>query len=186
MAFKSLSRLMDHFAVVGPQRAFFQNPRSVLRDFVKPDMIALDIGCGTGFFSLPMAKMVGSNGKVICVDLKADAIKDLESKSKKARLTKIIEARVCSDSSLGIDDLNGKIDFALAFYVLHHASGVAELMIQIHDVLKPDGAFLIVEPKHHVSVKQRNSIESLAQKAGFVRAGNPKIIRSWAVLFKKN
>jgi ubiquinone/menaquinone biosynthesis C-methylase UbiE len=47
-------------------------------------MNVLDVGCGMGFFSLPIARLVGETGRVVCVDLQARMIKCLLRRAKKA------------------------------------------------------------------------------------------------------
>jgi SAM-dependent methyltransferase len=148
-------------------------------------MTVLDIGCGQGFFSFGMAEMVGPDGKAVCVDLKTDAIENLKARATKAGLSGRIDARVCKDYSLEIDEMTGQIDFSLAFYVLHHAADIQGLIAQVHGALKPGGRFLVVEPGHHASSEYCRSVESKAQQAGFSIAGHPKLIRNWAILLIK-
>ena len=50
-------------------RKWFQNPGKILAPFIKEGMKVLDVGCGPGFFSIKIAKMVGKRGKVFSVDL---------------------------------------------------------------------------------------------------------------------
>jgi ubiquinone/menaquinone biosynthesis C-methylase UbiE len=183
---RKIPRWIDHFVVVGPLRPFFQNPRKVLRDYIDPGMTVLDIGCGQGFFSLEMARMVGSGGRAVCVDLKTEAIEHLKAKAKKAGLSDRVDTHICNDHNLGIDDLSDQIDFALAFYVLHHAADIRGLMAQVQGALKPGGRFLIVEPSHHASAEYCGTVKSAAQQAGFSISGNPKLIRNWTILLIKN
>lgn len=186
MAVTFFSRWIDHIVGAGPLRSLFQNPRKILRDHIESGMTVLDIGCGKGFFSLEMARMVESIGKVVCVDLQAGAIADLEVQAAKAGLLRRIDTRVCSDHSLEIDDMAGQIDFALAFYVVHHAADVVGLMNEVYRALKPGGRFLIVEPRHHASVDYCEATKTKAQKAGFNFVDNPKLMRDWAAVFVKD
>jgi 2-polyprenyl-3-methyl-5-hydroxy-6-metoxy-1,4-benzoquinol methylase len=128
-------------------------------------MTVLDIGCGSGFFSLGMARMAGSNGKVVSVDLRSERIRDLEMHASKAGLSGRIDARVCSDHNLGIGDFARQVDFALAFYVVHHAADAAGLMAGVHSALKQGGKFMIVEPGHHASAAECESVEAIARQA---------------------
>ena len=50
-------------------RRWVQNPQKILEPYVEEGMVVLDIGCGPGFFSIDMAKMVGRSGRVIAADL---------------------------------------------------------------------------------------------------------------------
>jgi ubiquinone/menaquinone biosynthesis C-methylase UbiE len=58
------------YILANPLRRLLQKPEEILRPYIKKGMNVLDIGCGMGFFSLPIARMVGDTGKVVCVDFK--------------------------------------------------------------------------------------------------------------------
>jgi 2-polyprenyl-3-methyl-5-hydroxy-6-metoxy-1,4-benzoquinol methylase len=149
-------------------------------------MTVLDIGFGSGYFSLGMARMVGPDGLVVCVETEYDKIESLKLKAADSGLAERIDPRICSDSSLAVDDLSGQIDFSLAFFVVHHATDVATLMAGTQKALKLGGKFLIVEPSHHASASYCEAVESAAGQAGLSVVGHPKFIRTWAVLLIKN
>jgi len=185
MVSRTISYWLDY--VVGKfLRRLFQNPKRILRYYVKPGMTVLDVGAGKGYFSLGMAKMVGSNGRILAVDLKAQEIESLKKRAAHARVSERIDARVCGERNLAIDELAGQVDFALAYYVVHHAPDVDALMAEVHKALRPGGRFLIAEPSHHASTEYCAATEAAAEKAGFVLADHPKLTRDWAVLFLKN
>jgi ubiquinone/menaquinone biosynthesis C-methylase UbiE len=50
-------------------RRLLQDPDKIVKPYVKEGMVVLDVGCGMGFFSLTLARLVGKTGKVVCVDL---------------------------------------------------------------------------------------------------------------------
>ena len=107
------------YFLLNPIRSILQNPDKILRNYVEKDMHVLDIGCGMGFFSIPMAKLLGENGHVLAVDLQDKMIKSLNHRALKAGLSNKIKTKICSSQSLEIDDFIEKIDFALAFAVVH-------------------------------------------------------------------
>ena len=166
-------------------RNFFHNPRKILANFIKPGMTVLDIGFGNGYFSLGMARMVGPDGRVVCVETESGKVESMKLQAANSGFAKRIDPRICSDSSLEIDDLTAQIDFSLAFFVVHHAADVPALMAGTHKALKPGGKFLIVEPSHHASAYYCESVEIAAQQAGLSVIGHPKIIRTWAVLLTR-
>ncbi|HUU46175.1 MAG TPA: class I SAM-dependent methyltransferase [Acidobacteriota bacterium] len=178
------TRWLDHITYIFLRR-IYQSPQRILGGYLSPGMTVLDVGCGTGYFSLPMARMVGAKGRVVSVDLEAEEIRELNDRAAKAGLSERIDTRVCSDDSLGIDELASQIDFALAFYVAHHAADPHRLMTEIFNGLRPKGRFLLAEPKHHASAEVCSLVENTARQAGFTLGGRPKIARAWAVLFIK-
>jgi protein-L-isoaspartate O-methyltransferase len=57
------------YLLVSPLRRFFQDPGEVLGPHVREGMTVLEIGPGMGYFSLPLARLVGKEGRVLCVDV---------------------------------------------------------------------------------------------------------------------
>ena len=168
-----------------PIRYLFETPARLLRDYVKDGMTVLDVGCGSGYYSLGIAKSVGPKGRVIAVDTETDAVTSLKKRAEKAGLSERVETRVCSEQDLGILDLNSQVDFALAVYVVHHARDTSSLMRDVHSALRPGARFLIVEPRHHASAAERESTEAAARAAGFALVDHPRLRRDWAVSFLK-
>jgi ubiquinone/menaquinone biosynthesis C-methylase UbiE len=148
-------------------------------------MIVLDVGCGMGFFSLDMARMVGAQGKVVCVDLQHQMIRSLSRRASKAGLLDRIDPRVCSEDSLGIEDYGERIDFALTFAVVHEVPDIPKLLGQIHYALKPEGMLLVAEPGGHVSKKRFREEELAAERVGFKSLERPEIWRSRAVVLER-
>ena len=173
------------YLLISPLRTLFQNPEKILKPYITSGMKVLDLGCGMGFFSLPIARMIGAKGQVICVDIQEKMIRTLTKRAKKAGLTERIVTRICNQISLGLDDLIEEIDFALAFAVVHEVPQAPQFFDQIFRTLKPAGRLLIAEPKGHVSEKDFNITISLTQQNGFKIIDNPSIPRNRAILLKK-
>ena len=173
------------YILVSPLRRLSQNPRKILTPYIKPGMVALDVGCAMGFFSLDMAEMVGPEGKVVCVDLQPKMIKALVRRATKAGLNDRIDHRVCDKNGLGLEDLGGTVDFALAFALVHELPDAEVFFQQIHAALRPGGTCLVAEPKGHVSEKQFDETLVTAEKTGFELGERPKIGRSHAALLKR-
>ncbi len=138
-----------------------------------------------GFFTLPMARMIGSNGKIFAVDVQEKMLKSLDRRARKAGLTDQIETRLCANNSLGIDDLIGKIDFALAFAVLHEIPDIKSALSQIASSLKTGGTLLISEPKSHVSPDEFRTTIAHAKDCGLTEKSTPLISRSHSILMTK-
>ncbi|MDY6973793.1 MAG: methyltransferase domain-containing protein [Thermodesulfobacteriota bacterium] len=173
------------YLLVCPVRKWFQNPEKILGPYVEVGMKALDIGCAMGFFSLPLARMVGSSGKVICVDVQEKMILSLEKRVRKSRLADRIETRVCTENSLNLDDITEEIDFALACAVVHEVPDVYGFFSDTYKTISPTGRLLLFEPGGHVSEKDFTATISAARQNDFQIVEKPKIGRSHAVLLAK-
>jgi ubiquinone/menaquinone biosynthesis C-methylase UbiE len=139
-----------------------------------------------GYFSLPLARLVGSKGKVVCVDLQEKMLKTLIKRARKAGLADRIETRVCPEDSLCLDNLKETIDFALAFAVVHEVPDAEAFFSETFQCIKPGGSLLLAEPKGHVTKPKFEETISLAEGKGFGQSGRPKIRSSHAVLLQKH
>ena len=171
------------YFLASPLRRWGQDPGKILGPYINEGMKVMDVGCGMGFFSLPMAGMVGSTGQVVCIDLQEKMIKSLEKRAAKAGLSARIETRVCSPNSLGIDDITGEIDFALVYAVVHEVPDSEALFSQVHQAMKPGSKLLLGEPKGHVSADDFEQTMAIARRCGFEVVDHPEIKRTRAVVF---
>jgi ubiquinone/menaquinone biosynthesis C-methylase UbiE len=156
-----------------------------MKPHIREGMNVLDVGCGMGFFSLPIARLVGETGTVVCVDLQERMIKGLVRRSKKAGLLDRIDARVSQKNSLMLNDIAGKIDFVLAFAVVHEVPDKERLLSEIRNTMKEGGKLLIAEPKMHVPKTDFDKTISIARSVGFEVINNLAIRRSYAMLLGK-
>jgi len=147
-------------------------------------MIVLDIGSAMGFFSLPAAELVGARGRVICVDLQEKMLASLRRRATRAGLQHRIETRACRADSLGVTDLRGQIDFALAFAVVHEVPDARTLFAEAHAALKPGRTMLVAEPKGHVKGAAFAQMVSIAEACGFRSLGPVRVRWSHAVLLQ--
>jgi ubiquinone/menaquinone biosynthesis C-methylase UbiE len=173
------------YILASPVRKWFQNPKKLLSPYIEEGMTALDAGCAMGFFSLPMARMVGPNGKVICVDLQEEMIAALEKRARKAGLAERIETRLCDQNSLGLNDLKEVIDFALASAVVHEVPDASEFFSEISAAMKPGGRLLVAEPNGHVEEEDFEVTISAAEQHDFRAIDRPQARRSRVVLLEK-
>jgi len=148
-------------------------------------MTAVDVGCAMGFFSLPMAEMVGPEGRVICIDLQEKMVQKLYRRAKKKGLLNSIEARVCMFDCLNVDDLENTADFVLAAAVVHEVPDAASFFAELYGIVKDGGKLLVVEPGGHVSEEGFGATVDAAVKCGFTILENSGTRRRHRALFQK-
>jgi ubiquinone/menaquinone biosynthesis C-methylase UbiE len=173
------------YLLSNPLRKIFQSPSKIFQPYIKKDMIVLDLGSAMGFFSLPIAERVKPNGKVICVDMQEKMINVLNKKAQKAGLSHIIEGVICDQKSLKIEAYAGKVDFALAFAVLHEVPVQANFFQEINQALKADGKLLLSEPSGHVKKTDFEQSLYTAEENNFKVSKHINIHRSFSVLLEK-
>jgi 2-polyprenyl-3-methyl-5-hydroxy-6-metoxy-1,4-benzoquinol methylase len=167
-------------------RMLWQNPYKLVAPYLKTNMKVLDVGSAMGFFSLPMAQMVGPAGKVVCVDVQPKMLEVLRRRATRAGLAERIETHVSREDSPGLDGRSKSFDFALAFAVLHEVPDQARFLREIRQLLKPGAHLLLAEPAGHVTVTEFEQTVKLASEAGLAEMGRPEIRLSHAALFARS
>ena len=164
-------------------RPLLHNPEKIFSPYVKPGMRVMDVGCGAGFAVLGMAELVGATGKVIAVDVHPEMLAKVEKRMQKAGFQNRIETHLSRADALQV---SGSFDFVNAFYMAHEVPDTDHFLHEIYECLAPDGAFLIVEPKFHVSKNRFHAMLKAARKVGFAETGHPQILFSRAVVLGKS
>lgn len=173
------------YLLLNPFRRVYHAPGRIVGPYVREGMTVLDFGCAMGFFTLPLARMVGPKGKVIAVDVQAGMIDKLAKRAQKASLSNRIAARVCPPDALGLEEFNGKIDFALAFAAVHEVPDASHFFREVSTLLKPAGKLLLAEPKGHVSDSKFKATLTIAEQDGFRILQPLRIFRSYGNLLEK-
>lgn len=83
-------------------RKFVHNPKKIFGNYVKEGMVVLDIGCGPGFFSVEIARMVGESGRVIAADLQEGMLEKVKNKIQGKDIEQRIELHKCGVNKIGI------------------------------------------------------------------------------------
>lgn len=164
-------------------RKGFQNPYKILSGYLKAGDTVMDVGPGQGYFSIPMAKMVGENGRVIVIDIQKKMLDILERRAQKENVADRILFKLASDTNYGI---NSEVDFALAFWMVHEVPDKKALFQSIYDSMRHGKQFLVVEPYLHVTGKMMEETVKTAQGVGFALIDMLKIFFSRAALLRKD
>ena len=144
----------------------------------------LDLGCGFGFFTIPMARLVGPSGNVTAADLQFEMLTGVKRRAERAGV--MSQIRLHRVDSAGLH-LNDAFDFVLAFWMMHEVPDPWVMMKEICCVLNPGGRFLLVEPKWHVKEAAFRRTVGIAEKAGLLKVREARIFFSRGVLMiKKN
>lgn len=159
----------------------FQNPKKILSPYIEPDMTVLDLGCGPGFFTTEIARMLDGSGKVIAADLQNGMLEKVIQKITGSDIERLVQVHKCQEKSLNLID---KVDFILAFYTFHEMRFLDKLIDEIKLLLKPEGTIFIAEQKFHVPKSTFGDIIDKMRKKGFEITEQPKVFLSRAVVMK--
>ncbi len=166
----------------GKIRKWLQNPQKILSPYIREGMTVLDVGCGPGFFSVELAKMVGRNGKVVSADLQDGMLQKLANKIRGTELEKRIKLVKCGKDKINVSE---KIDFGLAFFMVHEIPNKEPFFKELRSILNENGQVLIVEPKlFHVSRKGFELTKKIAENVGFKIDQGPRLPFCWSAIMK--
>ena len=166
-----------------PIRKLFHNPKKILGGYVKEGMTVIDVGCGMGYFSIGMAKLVGANGKVIALDLQQRMLNAMLRRAGRAGVADRVSPRRCESGSIGILE---PADFILAFWMVHEVGDKNQFFLQLRSNLAATGKILIAEPNMHVTAQEFEKTIKIAQDSGLQYCDGPKIRFSRSALFSRN
>lgn len=158
-------RLFDNFL-----RTLLHNPERLFAPYVRPGMTVMDLGCGAGFASIGLAKLVGQKGLVISADLQPEMLDMVSERAQRSGLSDRIRIHQCQPDRIGIYE---QLDFVVAFWMVHEVPDREGLAKEIHAVLRPEGRFFVAEPKMHVSQEDFERTIREAENTGFAVLERP-------------
>lgn len=112
----------------------------IITDILKvaPGMTCVDLGCGAGAVSIPLAQAVGENGRVYAVDVNTDVLDIIRRKNPSANL--VILQRSADDTGLEA----GIADICVMVLFLHEVPPEG-VLAEAYRLLKPGGRVLALE-----------------------------------------
>jgi len=169
---------MDNFI-----RRLISPPKKKISKFVRAGTVAADLGCGPGYFTIPMAELVGETGRDYAVDSDAKAIKKLREKTGTG-LQHIIDSRATSATRVDFVP-DGSVDFVLANGLLCCMSDHNGAVAEIKRILKPTGLAYLSVTKFHRNrdprAVRKEEWNRILQGFG-VRERHEGILNRWAIV----
>ena len=127
-------------------------------------LTVLEIGCGTGFFTIPVAKLVGDNGSLTSIDILQESV---DFVSNRLEATKITNANVFRRSAIQTDFKSETFDIVILFGVVPAPMvPLDQILSEINRVLKPKGVLSIwpAIPGLRRSIQKQGSFSFLDKK----------------------
>jgi tRNA A58 N-methylase Trm61 len=126
-----------------PEREQEEDPEGALNALgIRPGMVVADVGAGTGYMSLRLAKRVGPAGKVYANDLQPEMLRRLRENAAKAGLGNI-ETVQGDEADPKLPP--GRMDLVLLVDVYHEFSKPRQMIDRIRESLKPSGRLVLLE-----------------------------------------
>ena len=139
---------------------------------LKPGMTVADIGAGTGYYSIRVAKQIGPSGRVLAVDIQPEMLQLLKANAHKAKLDNI-STILGSESDPKLPER--AVDLIIMVDVYHELGSPQAVVRRLRRSLRPDGRLVLLEyrqedpnvpirPEHKMSVSQ---VRAEIQPEGF-------------------
>ena len=148
---------------------------------LKEGMVVADVGCGNGYHSLMMAKLVGEKGKVLCVDIQQKMLDLLKRRAQKEGVKnfELIKGKY-TDPMLP----KGKVDLILLVDAYHEFTDPENMLKKMRDSLSEKGVIAIVEfrsedPKVPIKLDHKMSKAQISKE---YEANGFKLVRSYEKL----
>jgi ubiquinone/menaquinone biosynthesis C-methylase UbiE len=154
------------------RRAEMPPEETLVRAGIKPGDAVLDIGCGTGYFSFPAARMAGPKGSVCALDISGVMLAELRSRAASSGAFNI-QTHQTAHSRLDIPAAHYTL--ALISDALHEVDDKAAFLAAVAAALKPGARLAVIEwakreTPNGPPLKERlaeDELQVLLKKAGF-------------------
>jgi ubiquinone/menaquinone biosynthesis C-methylase UbiE len=174
------------FSLIYPIMTIFVPPKKLIEpfvEFVKEHYVIADLGCSLGYFSLPLAELVGPEGKIYAVDLNKKCIRAVEKRIEKGGYCNV-ESHASSAADLSFIK-DSSVDFVLANGLLCSMSHDRQRCVsEIKRILKPTGhAYLSLGASPPFGFVDRTEWENILE--GFRLEQEGRWQKGWAVVSMK-
>lgn len=168
----------------------FLNPKRVLETIpLEEDMVACDLGCGSGGWAIPLSKIL-NKGIVYAVDILDQALSALKGKMEIESITNI--KPILSDVEKGVKISDNAVDFVLLSNILFENDNKEFILKETKRLLKSGGIALIIDWKEDSPIGLKDRRVSFDETRSIVGSLGFKIEKEfdagkyhWAMLIKK-
>lgn len=165
-----------------PIRSLFHNPEKLFASYVQEGMRVADVGCGMGYFSIGLARLVGKTGTIYSIDIQKKMLDILVKRAAAKSVEHLIVPRMSTSAYLNLPQ---ELDFILAFWMVHETGDKGAFFIQVSKALKPGGLLYMTEPKMHVSTQAFENEIAVATRFSFQIKTQPVVALSRAAVLIK-
>jgi SAM-dependent methyltransferase len=153
------------------------------RSDVRPGMTVLDLGCGPGRLTVPLAQRVGTQGAVVAVDFQEGMLDRAREKARTANITNVQFLRAAAGTGhLGRD----RFDRAFLVTVLGEIPDRDAALTEVFEALKPGGLLSVTEVVFDPHFQTRGSVARRAATAGFRETGRHGSRLAFTLILQKS
>lgn len=173
------------FTLDNPLRLAYRNPGETLGLYgFRAGMTVLDLCCGSGLFTVEMARMVGPQGVVHAVDVQRPLLDMAAKRLAEAGVAERVQLHHSSAAGLPLDDES--VDLAVIISSLGEIPDRVGALAEIKRILKPDGRLAISDELFDPSYLTAGYVRRVAEAAGLSFGGKSGDGLSYHLVFHKH
>ena len=150
---------------------------------LQPGMRVLDVGCGPGRLTIPMAKQVGQTGEVFALDIQANMLKKLKKRIESNQLKNV--KTILGGAGQGQLKKTNYFDRAILVTVLGEIPDKRKALEEIFSALKPNGILSITEVLPDPDYQRKKTVIKMTDSIGFVLKSKYSKLLSYTMNFIK-
>ncbi len=167
-------------------RRWMQPPDKLIeRSGIKPGMVVMELGCGSGSFTTFVARVVGEQGKVYAVDIQPEMLVQLKRKLAKIENQDITNIELKEASAYNLPFEDESLDLVYMVAVLMEIPDRGRALQEMKRILKPGGILAVTEFLPDPDYPLRSTTIKLCQGEGFVPDGNLGNLWNYTIRFKR-
>lgn len=149
------------------RRAMQPQAALIRRSGIQPGMRVLEIGCGSGAYTLEIARAVGATGKVVALDIQPGMLEQLKNKLTRSENTDIRNVEPLLASAYQLPFQNGSFDAAFMITVLQEIPDKWRALAEVRRTLRPGGIVAVTEWLFDPDYPLKQTTLRLLKEAGF-------------------
>jgi ubiquinone/menaquinone biosynthesis C-methylase UbiE len=172
----------------------FLNPEQTIKQLnIEKGMVIADFGCGAGYFTVPLAKIVGEQGKIYALDVLETALESVRSRAKLEGLLNIETKRCNLEVSVGSGIDNNSVDWILLHNILFQSDDKSDIIKEAVRILKKGGKISAIDWKENQPmgpskelVVSIESVKKIAEQSGLKFRSEMNVDNyHWGMIFEK-
>ena len=149
------------------RRAMQPQAALIRRSGIQPGMRVLEIGCGSGAYTLEIARAVGATGKAVALDIQPGMLEQLKNKLTRSENTDIRNVEPLLASACQLPFQNGSFDAAFMITVLQEIPDKWRALAEVRRTLRPGGIVAVTEWLFDPDYPLKQTTLRLLKEAGF-------------------
>ncbi|MFX1367072.1 MAG: class I SAM-dependent methyltransferase [Promethearchaeota archaeon] len=176
---------MGNAIAAGPYRNRVQPPSMLVEAInAKPGMTVVDIGCGSGFYTVAVAKAIQPDGVVYAVDIQEEMLEKLNDRMVREGVRNITPILADAEGDVPLED--GIADAVISVAVIPEIPNPVKAIIQAKRLLKDGGIFAEAELFLDPDFPMRRTVKKWAENAGLAYEKQVGHFLRYVLVFRKN